>query len=142
MHLPCAPRKRSTTEAVRKYLARAANMLDDAVFGHDEPKERITQVLLDGLCVALLNLPERALQHRMIEVFETCRLGREDTIRIASKWSWIFEQVLCQWISNPDSMSLVLGIQGPPGNGKTTLCRKGIAEALVRPSATNFGVRG
>ena len=29
-------------------------------------------------------------------------------------------------------MSLVLGIQGPPGNGKTTLCRKGIAEALVR----------
>jgi len=71
-------------EAVRKYLARAVKMLDDAVFGHDEPKERITQVL-------------------------------------------------CQWISNPDSMSLVLGIQGPPGNGKTTLCRKGIAEALVRP---------
>jgi ATP-dependent Lon protease len=59
-------------------------MLDDAVFGHEEPKERITQVL-------------------------------------------------CQWISNPDSMSLVLGIQGPPGNGKTTLCRKGIADALVRP---------
>ena len=43
-------------------------------------------------------------------------------------------EVLCQWISNPDSMSLVLGIQGPPGNGKTTLCRKGIAEALVRPT--------
>jgi ATP-dependent Lon protease len=71
-------------DAVRKYLARAVKMLDDAVFGHDEPKERITQVL-------------------------------------------------CQWISNPDSMSLVLGIQGPPGNGKTTLCRKGIAEALLRP---------
>merc|ERR1719262_1230068 len=31
------------------------------------------------------------------------------------------------------SKSLVLGIQGPPGNGKTTLCRKGIAEALGRP---------
>merc|ERR1719181_83386 len=71
-------------DAVRKYLARAVRMLDESVYGHDEPKERITQVL-------------------------------------------------CQWISNPDSMSLVLGIQGPPGNGKTTLCRKGIAEALVRP---------
>jgi len=71
-------------EAVRKYLARAVKMLDESVYGHEEPKERITQVL-------------------------------------------------CQWISNPDSMSLVLGIQGPPGNGKTTLCRKGIAEALVRP---------
>jgi hypothetical protein len=71
-------------EAVRKYLARAVKMLDESVYGHEEPKERITQVL-------------------------------------------------CQWISNPDSMSLVLGIQGPPGNGKTTLCRKGSAEALVRP---------
>merc|ERR1711937_147869 len=71
-------------EAVRKYLARAVKMLDDAVLGHDEPKERITQLL-------------------------------------------------CQWIANPTSMSLVLGIQGPPGNGKTTLCRKGIAEALERP---------
>merc|ERR1719482_734600 len=44
-------------------------------------------------------------------------------------------QLLCQWVSNPDSTSLVLGIQGPPGNGKTTLCRKGIAEALGRPFA-------
>lgn len=42
-------------------------------------------------------------------------------------------QILCQWMANPDSTPLVLGIQGPPGNGKTTLCRKGVAEALERP---------
>ena len=46
-----------------------------------------------------------------------------------------FSAVPFRWISNPDSMSLVLGIQGPPGNGKTTLCRQGIAEALGRPFA-------
>ena len=53
-------------QACRQYLGDASNMLDKAVFGHAEPKEKILQIL-------------------------------------------------CQWISNPDSMSLVLGIQGPPG---------------------------
>jgi len=69
---------------VQKYLEKAQAALDEAVFGHEEPKKKIVQLL-------------------------------------------------CQWIANPQSMSLVLGIQGPPGNGKTTLCRKGIAEALERP---------
>jgi len=42
-------------------------------------------------------------------------------------------QILCQWMSNPEGVPLVLGIQGPPGNGKTTLCRQGVAGALDRP---------
>merc|ERR1719201_2943217 len=69
---------------VQQYLDKANSLLDQAVYGHDEPKQKIVQLL-------------------------------------------------CQWIANPQSMSLVLGIQGPPGNGKTTLCRQGIAEALQRP---------
>merc|ERR550534_2191991 len=71
-------------EHVKTYVDRAREALNSAVFGHEEPKEKILQLI-------------------------------------------------CQWISNPDSMSLVMGIQGPPGNGKTSLCRKGIAEALGRP---------
>merc|ERR1719420_1216509 len=27
-------------------------------------------------------------------------------------------QILCQWMSNPDGVPLVLGIQGPPGSGR------------------------
>mmetsp|Transcript_118418 Transcript_118418/g.264730 ORF Transcript_118418/g.264730 Transcript_118418/m.264730 type:complete len:1030 (-) Transcript_118418:556-3645(-) len=69
---------------VQEYLEKARLSLNEAVYGHDEPKNKIVQLL-------------------------------------------------CQWIANPTSMSLVLGIQGPPGNGKTTLARKGIAEALQRP---------
>ena len=42
-------------------------------------------------------------------------------------------QLVSQWISNPQSMSKVLGIAGPPGTGKTTLVRHGIAKALGRP---------
>ena len=42
-------------------------------------------------------------------------------------------QLVSQWISNPQSMSQVLGIAGPPGTGKTTLVRHGIAQALGRP---------
>jgi len=42
-------------------------------------------------------------------------------------------QLIAQWISNPKSMGNVIGIQGPMGNGKTTLVRYGIAEAIKRP---------
>ena len=42
-------------------------------------------------------------------------------------------QLIAQWVSNPTSMGNVIGIQGPMGNGKTTLVRYGIAEALKRP---------
>ncbi|CAD7960197.1 unnamed protein product [Amoebophrya sp. A120] len=68
----------------RRYLQKTQSVLDSAVFGHDEAKEKILQLI-------------------------------------------------CQWIANPQSQCLNLGIQGPPGNGKTTLCRKGIAKALSRP---------
>ena len=42
-------------------------------------------------------------------------------------------QLVSQWISNPKSISQVIGIGGPPGTGKTTLVRHGIAKALGRP---------
>ena len=44
-------------------------------------------------------------------------------------------QVLGKWIKNPDSGGNVLAIQGPMGNGKTTLVKEGIAKALNRPFA-------
>ncbi len=38
-----------------------------------------------------------------------------------------------QRISNGTSIGECIGIEGPPGNGKTTLAKKGIAKALGRP---------
>lgn len=45
-------------------------------------------------------------------------------------------QFIAQTISNPSPNGLVLGIEGPMGNGKTTLVEKGFAKALQRPFVT------
>ena len=44
-------------------------------------------------------------------------------------------QVIGQWITNPKSNGNVLALQGPMGNGKTTLVKEGIAKAIGRPFA-------
>ena len=44
-------------------------------------------------------------------------------------------QVVGKWIKNPDSGGNVLAIQGPMGNGKTTLVKEGISKVLNRPFA-------
>ena len=44
-------------------------------------------------------------------------------------------QVIGKWIKNPTSQGNVLALQGPMGNGKTTLVKDGIAKAINRPFA-------
>ena len=44
-------------------------------------------------------------------------------------------QVMCKWIQNPDSCGNILALQGPMGNGKTTLIKEGVAKAINRPFA-------
>jgi ATP-dependent Lon protease len=44
-------------------------------------------------------------------------------------------QVIGKWIKNPQSGGNVLAIQGPMGNGKTTLVKEGISKVLDRPFA-------
>ena len=42
-------------------------------------------------------------------------------------------RVLGQWVANEGSGGEVIAIQGPPGNGKTTFAKEGVAKALGRP---------
>ena len=44
-------------------------------------------------------------------------------------------QVVSKWIKNPKSSGNILALQGPMGNGKTTLVKEGIAKAIDRPFA-------
>jgi endopeptidase La len=42
-------------------------------------------------------------------------------------------QIMAQKITNPESKGNIIGIYGPPGNGKTTLIKEGIAKAINKP---------
>lgn len=44
-------------------------------------------------------------------------------------------QSVAMMISNPKTRGKILALQGPPGNGKTTLIREGVAKAMGRPFA-------
>lgn len=52
-------------------------------------------------------------------------------------------RILAQWISNPGSCGHCIGIQGPPGCGKTSLVKDGICKALELPfSLISLGCYG
>jgi flagellar biosynthesis GTPase FlhF len=60
------------------------------------------------------------------EHMETAIYGHEDAkLQIL--------QFVSQWIANPKAAGNVLSIHGPPGVGKTTLIKDGVAKALGRP---------
>ena len=76
----------SNYKDIGKFLAKTRGTLNEAVFGHDEAKDKI-----------ILSL--------------------------------------AKIISNPESKGVCIGIEGPMGNGKTTLVKEGICKAMKRPFA-------
>lgn len=71
---------------IKGYLGDLKNTMDDAIYGHDDAKKKILQIV-------------------------------------------------AQSIVNPKGAGNVIAIQGPPGNGKTSLVKEGICKALGRPFA-------
>jgi endopeptidase La len=71
-------------EKVKDFVGKLQKSMDDAVFGHDEAKRHIIQMM-------------------------------------------------GQLIRNPKSKGNMLGIWGPPGNGKSSLIKEGIAKAMDKP---------
>ncbi|MCH9717380.1 MAG: AAA family ATPase [Gammaproteobacteria bacterium] len=76
--------KTSTSKDIYKFLASSRTTLNDAVYGHDNVKDEIIQLI-------------------------------------------------SSWISNESGSGQVLALQGPPGNGKTTLVKNGLSKVLGRP---------
>jgi len=72
------------TNKVKQFLNNLQNSMDQAVYGHDEAKRQIIQMM-------------------------------------------------GQQIRNPKAKGNILGIWGPPGNGKTSLIKEGIAKAMDKP---------
>lgn len=57
---------------------------------------------------------------------DTCIYGQE-----GAKNSLL--QIVAKWITNPSSTGNIIGLCGPPGIGKTSIIKKGLAEALKMP---------
>ena len=74
----------NTIEEKREFILNTKSILDRSIYGHDDAKTHILQVI-----------------------------GK--------------------WIKNPMSQGNVLALQGPMGNGKTTLVKDGISKAIGRP---------
>ena len=72
------------SKKINKFLQNLKVTMDEAVWGHDETKNQIIQIM-------------------------------------------------AQQIRNPNSKGNVLGIYGPPGNGKSTIIKEGISKALDKP---------
>ena len=68
----------------KKYIKNAEQTLNEAIYGHDDAKRQILQIL-------------------------------------------------AQNINNPETNGVVFGIQGPIGNGKTTLIKEGLSKILNKP---------
>ena len=76
--------KMLTSAEIKKFLNNLQDTMDKAVWGHNEAKRHIIQIM-------------------------------------------------GQQFRNPDSKGNMIGIWGPPGNGKTTLIKEGIAKAMNKP---------
>ena len=77
-------KKLTKPEKITKFLHRLEKKMNKAVYGHDDAKEHIIQMM-------------------------------------------------SQLIRNPNAKGNVFGLYGPPGNGKTSLIKEGIAKAMKKP---------
>jgi ATP-dependent Lon protease len=71
--------------------------------------------------------------HQIQQFLEDTRAKLNDVVYGHNDTKNHIIRLLAQWISNPKSNGLVLGIEGPPGCGKTTLVKEGICKMLGLP---------
>jgi endopeptidase La len=64
---------------------------------------------------------------------EKLKKNMDDAVFGHDKAKKYIVQLMAQQLRNKDSKSGVLGIYGPPGNGKTSLVKEGIAKTMGRP---------
>ena len=94
-------------EKIRTFLQESRDKLDSVVYGHDDAKDKLEQYIA------------QLVRQSLVQTSNTNVPSSKEPISNASR----------------TSKGLVLGIQGPFGNGKTTLIEKGFSQVLGLPFA-------
>jgi ATP-dependent Lon protease len=99
------------TTKIRTFLKEARDIFDEVVYGHKDAKDKLVEYIAQ--------MTRRAMNNRAEQAGPVGQdtLGTKEEEPVASRGG------------------LVLGIQGPFGNGKTTLVEKGVSKVLGLPFA-------
>ena len=69
------------------------------------------------------------LKNCQTKVLKNCRNSLDDAAYGHTEAKTQLERLMAQWLNGEDR-GMILGIQGPPGNGKTTLIKNGLSNSL------------
>lgn len=69
----------------------------------------------------------------IINYFDKIKYSLDSSIYGQTKTKNILLELIAKWITNPKSYGNVIGLCGPPGIGKTTIIKHGLAKALNIP---------
>jgi endopeptidase La len=74
--------------------------------------------------------------HKIVAYLDEAKECMEQAVHGHQEAKQKIMQFVAQTVSNKNPKGLILGIEGPMGNGKTTLIENGFAKAIKRPFAT------
>ena len=124
------------TQALTMYNINKLNQLDNSMGEYSKMKHWIDGILKIpfNTYINLTTNIDSSIQEKK-DFLKQAHSKLNEAIYGHDKAKSYILQVMCKWIQNPDSCGNILALQGPMGNGKTTLIKEGVAKAINRPFA-------
>lgn len=99
------------------------NLLDKVISTSQTPQDEIDMAISIKRQIQSQREKQQSYLKKVQEILESCVHGHK---LVKTQ----INRLLAKWISGGQS-GMVIGLQGPPGNGKTTLIKQGLAKCLV-----------
>jgi ATP-dependent Lon protease len=102
----------------------------DKMEDHDTEKNKISNYLENLMDVPFGNYVENKFDYNTFKEIDN---NLNKVIYGMDNTKENIMSFVATWINNPDSVTTPFALMGPPGTGKTTIVRDGIAKSLKRP---------